>query len=878
MNFKLKLLFAVICTTSILQVFPSNNKTYKTEKINDEIIIIDGIINDASWMTVNWGGDFVQQEPFEGEKPSHETKFKILYDERNVYFAFKCFDSSPDSIVQRMSRRDGFEGDWIEINIDSYNDKRTAFSFTLSASGVKGDEFITNDGDNWDSSWDPIWYGQAKIDNEGWTAEIAIPLSQLRYGNYEEQIWGLQFTRRLYRSEERSIWKYIPRDAPGWVSQFGELHGINGIEPQKQVEILPYTVLKTERFKKEPGDPYANTGKLSTVDAGLDGKIGLTSDITLDFTINPDFGQVEADPSEVNLSAFESYFQERRPFFIEGKNILNFQITGGDGGFSRDNLFYSRRIGSSPHHSPDVEDEEYIDEPNNTRIIGAAKITGKTKEGWSVGVLESVTAQEFAEIENEGTRRKEKVEPFTNYFLGRVQKDINKGNTQIGGIITSVNRKINAEQLEFIHKEAMTGGVDFKHQWKDKTYFFNFKSVFSDVKGTPEAILNTQESSRRYFQRPDASHVSIDTNRTSLVGTGGDIMVGKQANGRWRYALFLTYRSPGLELNDMGYLRKADQIMEAVWVSYRITDPFWIFRSLNINTNQWRGYNFEGVNIFDGGNVNFNAHFNNNWRFGTGFNVDGAGISTTELRGGPSIKYPGGFSNWFNIHTDHRQLFSFSFGGFNFWGNHDYSNNTNFWGGITVKPIDALKVSVSPSFNRREKRLQYVETVEFNDEDKFIMASLDQRTLSASIRINYNITPTLTVQYWGQPFISNGEYFDYKLITNPSSGNYEDRFEMFAVDQIFRNDDDETFDIDENLDGANDYSFDIPEFKFLEFRSNLVLRWEYTPGSTLFVVWNQGRSDSPAYDSFQLTQDMNDIVDIRPHNIFLLKFTYMFRY
>lgn len=862
----------------VLPALASENKIYTAEKVKSDNIVIDGIINDDAWNIVNWGGDFVQHEPFQGKEPSQETKFKILYDEKNVYLAFRCFDSSPDSIVQRMSRRDGFEGDFIEVNIDSYNDKRTAFSFTVSASGVKGDELITNNGDNWDSSWDPIWYSGTNIDEKGWTAEMKIPLSQLRYGNYDEQIWGIQITRRLFRKEERSTWKYIPRDAPGWVSQFGELHGIKGIEPQKQVEILPYTVLQTERFKREPENPYAKSGKVTKINGGIDGKIGLTSDFTMDFTINPDFGQVEADPSQVNLSTFETYFQEKRPFFIEGKNILNFQITGGDGGFSRDNLFYSRRIGRSPHYYPEAEDAEYIDQPNNTRILGAAKITGKTRDGWSVGVLESVTTQEFAEIDLEGNRRKEKVEPFTNYFLGRLHKDINKGNTQIGGMITSVNRKIDAEQLEYLHSEAYTGGFDFSHQWKDKTYFVNFKTVFSQVKGTSEAILTSQESSMRYFQRPDASHVSIDSSRTSLTGSGGDLMIGKQAKGRWRYALFLTYRSPELELNDMGYLRKADQIMEAIWIAYRTTDPFWIFRTLSINTNQWRGYDFEGTNIFDGGNVNLNARLKNNWGVGTGFNVEGDGVSSFELRGGPSLKYPGGYSNWFNINTDNRQIVTFNLGGSNYWGKYDHARNINYWAGITIKPTNALKISVSPEFSHYKKKLQYVETVPYNNTDKYIMASLDQKTLSTSIRINYTITPTLTVEYWGQPFISNGKYDDFKQIANPSSDNYTDRFEMFADNQIFRNDSDETFDIDEDLDGTVEYSFGFPQYKFLEFRSNLVVRWEYLPGSTLFLVWNQGRSNSPTYEKFQLTQDVNDMIDIRPHNIFLLKFTYMFRY
>jgi uncharacterized protein DUF5916 len=445
-------------------------------------------------------------------------------------------------------------------------------------------------------------------------------------------------------------------------------------------------------------------------------------------------------------------------------------------------------------------------------------------------------------------------------------------------MFTSTYRQIDAEQLDFLHKEAYTGGIDFNHQWQDKKYFVNFNTVFSHVKGSEEAILNTQESSRRYFQRPDASHVSIDLTRTSLTGTGGSIQIGKQAKGHWRYAMFLTYRSPELELNDIGYLRRADQIMQAFWIAYRIWEPFSIFRNININTNQWRGYDLSGKNTFDGGNINFNMQFINNWRFGTGFNVEGEGLSASELRGGPSLIYPGGYSNWFNINTDHRKMVSLSFGGFNFWGKYDNSDISNFWGGISLKPSNALKISVYPEYSIRNKKMQYVETVDYNNEDKFIMASLDQKTLSASIRINYNVTPNLTLQFWGQPFISNGKYFDYKEVIDSDADYYYERFSIFADNQISRNDEDEVFEIDQDLNGEMDYSFDIPEYKFIEFRSNFVIRWEYIPGSTLFLVWTQGRTDSPSYDKFQLTQDMNDMVDIRPHNIFLLKFTYMFRY
>ena len=403
-------------------------KIYTTSRVSGAVPEIDGKLTDAAWEQVEWGGDFIQYQPSSGEAPAEPTQFKILYDDKNLYLAFKCYDKEPEKIVRRMSRRDGFEGDWIEVNIDSYFDHLTAFSFTLSASGVIGDEAITNNGNNWDSSWDPIWFAKTSIDQEGWTGEARIPLSQLRFANKEHHVWGLQLTRRYFRKEERSTWQHIPNDAPGWVHMFGELHGISGIKPQKQLEIAPYTLAKIERFEKEEGNPFV-TGKDEALSVGVDGKIGITSDLTLDFTINPDFGQVEADPSQVNLSAFQVFFQERRPFFVEGRTILDYRLTRSawGGSFSSDRLFYSRRIGRSPQYFPSLEGNEYIDRPQNTSILGALKLTGKTKKGLSIGVVETVTAEEKAVIDHEGSRREVTVEPLTNYFVGRVQQDIKPG-------------------------------------------------------------------------------------------------------------------------------------------------------------------------------------------------------------------------------------------------------------------------------------------------------------------------------------------------------------------------------------------------------------------------------------------------------------------
>ena len=771
-----------------------------------------------------------------------------------------------------------FPGDWVEINIDSYNDKRTAFSFNLSASGVKGDEYISNNGDNWDTNWDPIWYAKTNIDELGWTAEMRIPLSQLSFADKPQHVWGIQFTRRYFRNEERSIWQFIPQDAPGWVHLFGELHGLEGIRPQKQVEIQPYVVGKVENFDEEKGNPFTAENK-EDVSVGLDGKIGITSDITLDFTVNPDFGQVEADPSQVNLSAFEIFFEEQRPFFIEGNNILDFGLTesGAGGSFNSDNLFYSRRIGRNPHHEPDTDDDEYLDQPDNTSILGAIKLTGKNKKGFSWGLLESVTAKEEAEIDRNGERRQEVVEPLTNFLVGRVQQDINKGNTIIGGMFTSTNRNIKDPALDFLHTDAYSGGLDFVHNMNDRAYFVSAKSFWSHVQGSEEAILETQTSSERYFQRPNADHVEVDSSRTSLTGTGGTLKFGKNS-GKVIFESGVSYRSPELELNDVGFLRSTDQINQWTWGQYRILKPFGIFRWFRLNGNQYLHWDFSGVNTYRAVNMNARMQFKNFWNFNTGVTLEDDWISNADLRGGPSIKYPGGFNHWYWFGTNERKKLRWEFNQWNYWGFDGYQRDGGYWMRFTYRPIDALTVSLSPSFRFNENEMQYVETIEdFGTQNRYITGTIDQTTYVMQFRFTYNINPNLSIQYWGQPFISSGEYSEFKRITNSLASDYNDRFELISANEISYDPGNEEFLIDETLDGTTDYTFEDPDFNFVQFRSNMVARWEYIPGSTVFLVWTQERTDGlPINVENGLNDLTRGLFDKEANNIFLVKFTYRF--
>lgn len=852
-------------------------RVYVTRHVNPHAPAIDGRIDEPAWEKVEWAGGFIQREPDEDQPPTEPTSFKVLYDDKNLYVAIRADDSQAAKIERRISRRDSAEGDIVGILLDSYCDLRTAFCFYVNAAGVKKDELMTNNGEGEpDGSWDPIWDVKTAVDSKGWTAEMRIPFSQLRFGAKEELVWGLEVARTLFRRNETAVWQRVPRNAPGVVHLFGELRGINGISPPRQVELMPYAVAKGLTSPRIDGNPFA-TGRSGSLYGGLDGKVGVTNDLTMNFTVNPDFGQVEADPSVVNLTAFESYYEEKRPFFIEGRNILNFQIMGGDGDFSSDNLFYSRRIGRTPQAELSPGAGAFMDAPSATTILGAFKLTGKTRNGLSIGILESVTGRENASIFENGLYSKTPVEPLTNYFGLRLQKDYNQGATIVGGMVTATNRSLGNDNLRFLHDGAYSGGFDFMHSWRSKTYALSFNTVFSYVRGTPEALLRTQTSSVRYFQRPDASYLSLDPSRTSLFGHGGTATFGKQGGGHLSFIVGATWRSPGLELNDMGYLHQADEIMEFAWAGYRFYKPFSIFRSLNVNGNQWRGWNFGGENIFDGGNINVNAALKNYWSVGLGINRNESSLSASALRGGPSLRNAGRWNTWGFVETDMRRKVRFEFMEQTTDADNGDVRMRQVQAGVVINPSRALSLSLTPGYTTNRSELQYIGTTSFNGEPRYIFGAIAQKTVSLTVRLNYSLNPELSVQFYGQPFIGSGQYSRFKRITDPRSRIWDERYRVFTGTELSLDDATGLFLVDENGDGTPDFNFGRPDFNFLQFRSNLVLRWEYSPGSALYIVWSQGRTAAFSEGDFSFGRDVGRLFDIHPENVFLIKFSYCFQ-
>ena len=849
-------------------------KKYFANQVNGYEIVIDGRLDEPAWQSVKWENEFIQFEPHEGKAPHQQSEFAILYDEHNLYIAIKAYDKNPDSISMRMTRRDVTDGDQVGVAFDTYHDKRTAFIFTVTAAGVKADWVMSNDGENEDYSWDPIWWVKTTKNETGWNAEMRIPLTQLRFEQKGEQLWGLQVFRQIFRKDELSMWQPMKRSGSGMVSQFGTMNGLKNIQSKKTLDIMPYVVARTDRFEKEPENPFLQSGKKNALDAGLDAKIGLTNFLTLDLTVNPDFGQVEADPSEVNLTTQETFFPEKRPFFIEGKNILQYKLMFGDGDLAYDGLFYSRRIGSRPHHFPGMVSGEYAEVPKSTKILGAAKVTGKTNSGWSVGILESVTADEHAEIRSINNSRTVLVEPLTNYFVTRLQKDFNEGNSYLGGMVTAVNRKIDEAHLDYLHTSAYSGGIDFIHKWNNRNWELDAALYFSRVNGNSKSITRIQESYLHNFQRPDANHITYDTTRTSLMGHGGKLTVGK-LGGNLKFMGGVAWKSPGLELNDIGYAQQVDNIFQIFWVGYRIYEPFFIFREINLNLNQWLQYDFGGNLNSPGGNINWWTRFNNYWNTYGGININGEQISNTVLRGGPSLKIPGNKNLNVGFSSNQQKKLTMSFStSQNFNNVADFSRSENYYINLGYRPTKALRVDVSPGYNKSFNQLQYVGQQNFMDTKRYIMAKIDRNTLSMSFRLNYNITPDLTIQYWGQPFIAAGQYSNFKYITDNHADNVYDRFHLYTGGQISLDTEQDRYVVDENQDNSIDYSFNKPDFNVKEFLSNLVMRWEYRPGSTLYLVWSQSRSGFENNGSFDFSRDFEGLFDEKAYNVFLVKLSY----
>ena len=837
-------------------------RTYVTTR-TDNPPEIDGKLNDECWMDGNWHDFVYQKEPVDGGLPTEKTFFKVVYDDNYIYAAVRAYDSEPDKISRILSARDNFAGDLVGICFDSYYDRRTSFEFSVTAAGTKLDIIVTN-GNEINANWNPVWDTKVGFEDSAWTAEFKVPFSQLRFSDKDEQTWGFMVWRWIYRKAEEDDWGYNPISQSTWVDKYGDLKGIKGIKVPSRIELLPYTLGKYHTFKREVGNPFKD-GSEQNIDIGLDGKIGLSSGFTLDLTINPDFGQVEADPSQISLSSYELEYEEKRPFFIEGNDILSFP-----------HLYYPRRIGHFPSYYPQLAQNEYVKMPDRTTILGAAKVTGKTKDGLSVGVLESVTSEASADIQNNNKKYSTTVEPLTNYFIGRIQKELNNGDIIYGGALTAVNRNIQQEYLAFMVDAAYTGGFDFTYKWDDKKYSLYSATLFSFVTGKKRAITQIQRSPVHYFQRPDAGYLKVDSNKTSLAGYAATIEFKKSGGGNWRFSESVRLYSPNFEVNDMGYLPQVDRIYQSSNLGYVVQTPTGILRNYSVFIEQNAAWNFGGDNYELKTGIYSNITFLNRWYIHIDLFRDFSALDPSSIWAGPLLKLDGAWSYEFNFGSDYTEPFSFGFEFENKFHDDNISKYYHVSPSLTYRITDALTFSGNVYYDFTLNNLQYIETQRSGNNNLYFLGKVDQDVVGITARVSLNITPDLSIQYYGSPFSATRKYSAIKRVTNPRADNYNDRFHRYNQNEITFNGITNVYLIDDNADGSFDYVLHNPDMSFREFRSNLVLRWEYNPGSTIYVVWSQNRSSVNGYESTSLGKTVNRVFDIYPDNIFMIKLNHWF--
>lgn len=843
-----------------------------------EPITMDGALDEAGWRRATPFSAFTQRDPNEGEQPTQRTEVYVLYDDEGLLIGARLHDAAVDSIVARLGRRDDWtNSDWFGVFLDPYRDGRTGFYFGLNAAGTQYDGVLFND--DWDDdSWDGVWEGKVQRDAGGWTVEMRIPYSQLRFKNGTEQVWGINFKREIARSNETDYLVFTPKNGSGFVSRFPELRGLQGVNPPRRLEILPYVTSRAALLDHEPGDPF-NDGSRITSNVGADVKFGLGSNLTVDATINPDFGQVEVDPAVVNLSDFETFFPEKRPFFIEGRTIFDFGFGGANNNwsfnFSTPDFFYSRRLGRSPQGS--LPDADYSHSPDGTTILGAAKISGKLGGNTNIGMLHALTGREMADIDLGGARQAVEVEPRTYYGVARAQREMNDGRHALGFIATYAKRDFGDPRLEDeINGSSVALGLDgWTFLDQDKKWVITGWAGASRVAGTRARLLDLQQSSLHYYQRPDADYITLDSSRTSLAGYGGRVALNKQ-KGDWQINTAFGLISPGFDVNDVGFQWNSDVLNGHFVVSRRWTQPGRVFRSVNSNTAVFRSWNFGGDVTWTGLFQNGQFQFLNYYRLNYFAAYNPQTVSFRRTRGGPLTVNPAGWEGNVFLSSDDRKSLVFGVG----FHRSDYQEDADRgWSldtEIEWKPASSLSLSFEPSFSRSFTSAQYVGTFEDPTAsatfgNRYVFASLQQTTLSGGLRLNWVFTPKLSLQLYAQPLIASGDYTDYKELARPRSYDFDvyGRSGSSTFDPT-------TFVADPDGPGGPAQPLEIGDqnFNFRSLRGNAVLRWEYMPGSTLYLVWTQSRTDDEAIGDFRFGRSLNRLFSAKADNIFAIKMTY----
>ncbi len=837
---------------------------------------VDGHLDDPAWSAATPATLATQLDPDEGKPPTERTEFRVLVSHDAVYIGARMFDRDAAHIASRLGRRDDQpSSDRLTIRIDARHDHLTAFLFDIYPAGSKGDAAVGSDG-NQDYSWDPVWDLATSVDSLGWSAEMRIPLSQLRYSTGNDR-WGIQLERFIQRRQEDDVFSYVPKSEQEGVNRYGHLTGMGGLPSARRLEISPYASARATYATAEPGDPF-RSGHDYLGSAGADVKYGITSDLTLDATINPDFGQVEVDPAVVNLSAFETVFDEKRPFFVESADLFSFGQIRTFNSSGTPVTFFSRRIGRPPQGPVGGPGATFVQEPDQTTIAAAAKVTGKTRGGWSIALLDAVTPDEHGHfLDGNDVIQENTVEPLTNYFVGRVRRELRAGNTVVGGLITAVDRSLGDDGLaDVLRSHAYLGGVDLNHSWGNRTWALDGSFAASIIRGSENSILRAQRASARYYQRPDATDLVLDPTRTSLGGHAAQIALTKLSGRHWGGNLAYQEKSPGYETNDIGLTQTVNRRSVSTDLHYQETKPGPIFRDWIVGVLSGNDWNWDGdhVGSYVGNVINF--RFLNFWRLNT-FSMHQWSVYDDQLtRGGALVKLPARNNINATLSPPNRGVVSARVSGEYNWnaaGGWFRSINPS----VTVRPGPNFELTIGPSYSRSRNVSQFIQevadpTATATFGRRSVFATINETDLALDTRLNWTFSPKLSLQLYVQPLIVSGDYTDYKELRAPRTFD----FDVYGRDAgTITADGSGGFVVDPDGGGpAASFNVGDQNFNFRSLRANLVFRWEYRPGSTLFLVWQQQRSGVAGLGNFDFGRDFGAIFDNPATNVLAVKATY----
>lgn len=772
-------------------------KELEARYIGDASPRIDGRLDEEAWQGAQIIEDMVQNDPDNMQAPTERTSVRILYDDRSVYVGVINFMRDPSKITTALGRRDTFpRSDSIKITFDPRHDHLTAYTFDSNPSGVQGDMTWFDDTRS-STDYDAVWEVRTSVTPEGWTAEFRIPFSQLRFTITpgEAVVWGFNVRRDIVYNAEIIRWVATPRGAQGFVSRFGHVTFATPPATPRRLEVQPFTLARQEHVTE--------TGYARGLSGGLDFRMGLGTATTLSAAINPDFGQVEQDPAVLNLSVFETFFPEKRTFFIEDSRVLV-------PNYPQVPMFHSRRIGQRPTRFEIPDDEEMIERPDATTILGATKVTGKAN-GWTYGGLTALTDREYALVESADGRRFERlIEPYTSYNVARVQKDIRNGSSTVGGLLTGVMR-------EGDH-DAYTGSMDYSLRWGSNKYTWNgqWSTTRSAIDGTPKA---------------------------GFGGVTNFNYLSKHVNIFGHYDYFnSTFKN-----SDLGFFgSRNNKTQVSGGINLGNPDPGRILRSFNWNTNVFVQVNGDGLKLDESYFTGIDGQFLNYWQFFVGGGRARAAFDDLDTRGGPPIVKLG---SWFLdsfVGTDTRKNVRLSVDA-HFNGNREGGFNRSYNFNFNFQPKPQAQVRLTGSVTDGHDVAQWIETEDVTGDgvDDYVYGTLDRNVISLTARGTYAFTRDMTLEVYMQPFVAVGDYTNIRQLARARS------FEFTPVT------------VDED-----------PDFNTKSMRSNIVFRWEYRRGSSLYLVYNVSNSDDSRPGRFTPFRDLRTGFGAAGTQVLMVKLSY----